>query len=231
MAENISLNERADALERKMSQYSDPVIPAQEIRVTTSEEVFRTHGSFFRSAGFKELDWEVHRYRRDVSEIVWKMDIDPASWMETKNVDYLRDSSRDTCAILTTPILVGIFEQPHNSIVAGVMEQSNRNSCARLNVESGGNLSLLGSTQSEPIYILYSTNWDQQPLTPCSTHENIKNSKPTQTSHDRISDSKGPVTVYKNALIQTCIMSYGVNWSLTSASPHISFKPESKGTT
>lgn len=48
---------------------------AKEIRVTTSEEVFRNHRMFFHNAGFKEIDWKVHRYRQGISEIIWKMDL------------------------------------------------------------------------------------------------------------------------------------------------------------
>src|SRR5262249_15413020 len=48
---------------------------ARTMRVTTSEEVFRNHGAFFRAAGFKAIDWQIHRYRRGVSEIVWQIDV------------------------------------------------------------------------------------------------------------------------------------------------------------
>jgi hypothetical protein len=51
---------------------------AQEIRVTTSEEVFREHAPFFRAAGFEVIDWQVHRYRRGISEIIWKLEINPS---------------------------------------------------------------------------------------------------------------------------------------------------------
>lgn len=46
---------------------------AHLIRVTTSEEVLRNHGAFFRAAGFEAVDWRVHRYRRGRSEILWQM--------------------------------------------------------------------------------------------------------------------------------------------------------------
>ena len=51
---------------------------AKTIRVTTSEEVLRTHGDFFRTAGFRPMDWQVHRYRRGVSEVCWQLDEIPA---------------------------------------------------------------------------------------------------------------------------------------------------------
>lgn len=53
---------------------------AREVRVTTSEEIFHKHAAFFRAAGFRPVDWEVHRYRPDVSEILWMMVIDPQLW-------------------------------------------------------------------------------------------------------------------------------------------------------
>lgn len=53
---------------------------AREIRVTTSEEVFYSHGHFFRAAGFTAIDWKVHKYRRNASEILWKMDVDAVIW-------------------------------------------------------------------------------------------------------------------------------------------------------
>ena len=56
---------------------------AREIRVTTSEEVFRDHASFFRTAGFKMIDWQVHRYRHNVSELFWKMEVDSALYRLT----------------------------------------------------------------------------------------------------------------------------------------------------
>jgi ribosomal protein S18 acetylase RimI-like enzyme len=57
---------------------------AQEIRVTTSEEVFYRHASFFRAIGFSVVDWQVHRYRHDVSELVWKLEVEPAMWRSKK---------------------------------------------------------------------------------------------------------------------------------------------------
>lgn len=48
-----------------------------KIRVTTSEEVFRQHGSFFRNAGFSVIDWQVSRYRKNTSELLWKLDMQP----------------------------------------------------------------------------------------------------------------------------------------------------------
>ncbi|MGE0827263.1 MAG: GNAT family N-acetyltransferase [Candidatus Binatia bacterium] len=50
---------------------------AQEIRVTTGEEVFREHGAFFRAAGFEVIDWQVHRYRHGVSELLWRLKVEP----------------------------------------------------------------------------------------------------------------------------------------------------------
>lgn len=49
---------------------------AREIRVTTGEEVFGNHGPFFLAAGFEVIDWQVNRYRRGVSELVWKLEVD-----------------------------------------------------------------------------------------------------------------------------------------------------------
>jgi len=48
---------------------------ARTITVTTGEEVFRDHAAFFGSAGFRPMDWRVHRYRRGVSEISWALDV------------------------------------------------------------------------------------------------------------------------------------------------------------
>ncbi|MBI4470503.1 MAG: GNAT family N-acetyltransferase [Acidobacteria bacterium] len=48
---------------------------AREIRVTTGEEIFCEHSSFFFGVGFRPIDWQVHRYRRGSSEILWKLDI------------------------------------------------------------------------------------------------------------------------------------------------------------
>ena len=57
---------------------------AQEIRVTTSEEVFRSHGPFFRAIGFNVIGWQVNRYRRNVSELLWKLEVDPIMWRSRK---------------------------------------------------------------------------------------------------------------------------------------------------
>jgi hypothetical protein len=53
---------------------------ACEIRVTTDEQVFRDHGSFFCASGFEVIDWQVNRYRRGASELLWKLDVDPNLW-------------------------------------------------------------------------------------------------------------------------------------------------------
>jgi len=53
---------------------------AREIRVTTSEEVFHSHGPFFRALGFNVIDSQVNRYRRHVSELLWKLEVDPIAW-------------------------------------------------------------------------------------------------------------------------------------------------------
>lgn len=53
---------------------------AREIRVTTDEQVFRDHGSFFCAGGFEVIDWQVNRYRRGASELLWKLDVDPDLW-------------------------------------------------------------------------------------------------------------------------------------------------------
>ncbi len=58
---------------------------ANEIRVTTGEEVFREHASFFRSFGFEAIDWHVNRYRRGVSELLWSMKVDRHSWHVNDN--------------------------------------------------------------------------------------------------------------------------------------------------
>jgi hypothetical protein len=47
---------------------------AKEILVTTSEDVFRSHGSFFGAVGFEVFDWQPHRYRYGTSELIWRMD-------------------------------------------------------------------------------------------------------------------------------------------------------------
>lgn len=57
---------------------------AREIRVTTSEEVFHSHGPFFRAIGFSVIDWQVHRYRHNLSELLWKLDVDPIMWHSRK---------------------------------------------------------------------------------------------------------------------------------------------------
>ena len=49
---------------------------AREVRVTTGEETFRNHAHFFRALSFQEIDWKVHRYRRGVSEIIWRLQVD-----------------------------------------------------------------------------------------------------------------------------------------------------------
>ncbi len=49
---------------------------AREIWLTTGEEVYRRHAPFFSAAGFKVVDWQARRYRRDVSEVVWRLDVD-----------------------------------------------------------------------------------------------------------------------------------------------------------
>jgi len=48
---------------------------AREIRVTTGEEVYRGHAAFFKTMGFKAVNWQVHRYRRNISEILWSLEI------------------------------------------------------------------------------------------------------------------------------------------------------------
>ena len=53
---------------------------AREIRVTTGEDVYRNHALFFLAAGFKVIDWQVNRYRRGVSELLLKFEVDPALW-------------------------------------------------------------------------------------------------------------------------------------------------------
>ncbi len=53
---------------------------AREIRVTTDEQVFRDHGSFFLVGGFEVIDWQVNRYRRGTSELLWRMKVNSDSW-------------------------------------------------------------------------------------------------------------------------------------------------------
>jgi len=48
---------------------------AREIRVTTSEEVYDRHAPFFSSAGFEAVDWQVNRYRRGSSEVLWRKNV------------------------------------------------------------------------------------------------------------------------------------------------------------
>ncbi len=59
---------------------------AHEIRLTTSEEVFRGHASFFGILGFRVIDWQVNRYRRGVSELLWNLKVDPDSPEFEKNL-------------------------------------------------------------------------------------------------------------------------------------------------
>lgn len=49
---------------------------AREIHVTTGEEVFRDHAEFFRASGFSLVDWQLNRYRKGTSELIWKMTAD-----------------------------------------------------------------------------------------------------------------------------------------------------------
>lgn len=49
---------------------------AQAIHVTTDEEVFRNYGNFFRRSGFALLDWQLNRYRRGNSELIWKIKVE-----------------------------------------------------------------------------------------------------------------------------------------------------------
>ena len=48
---------------------------ARSIVVTSGEEVFYAHKPFFLAAGFRVIDWQLHRYRRGVSEIIWRLEI------------------------------------------------------------------------------------------------------------------------------------------------------------
>lgn len=48
---------------------------ASRIRVTTSETVFRKHSPFFYAAGFAPLDWQVNRYLRGKSEVIWELNL------------------------------------------------------------------------------------------------------------------------------------------------------------
>lgn len=50
---------------------------AREIYVTTSEKVYYDHAPFFLNAGFEVIDWQLHRYQRGVSEIIWRLDVNP----------------------------------------------------------------------------------------------------------------------------------------------------------
>lgn len=52
---------------------------AKEIKVTTGEDVYRYHAHFFRAFGFRTVDWKVHKYRHGVSEILWKLEVNPES--------------------------------------------------------------------------------------------------------------------------------------------------------
>jgi|GEM_PF-5551387 len=61
---------------------------AQEIHVTTDEEVFRNHAEFFRASGFKLIDWQLNRYRKGASELVWKI-------MVSNEADYLGNVGHD----------------------------------------------------------------------------------------------------------------------------------------
>jgi GNAT superfamily N-acetyltransferase len=70
---------------------------AKEIRVTTSEEVFRQYGCFFSRAGFYVVDWQVNRYRKNSSELLWKRDLEPYRCETDWAVDSL--ASARTCSI------------------------------------------------------------------------------------------------------------------------------------
>jgi hypothetical protein len=46
---------------------------AEEIHVTTNERVFRDYGEFFYNSGFRLADWNLNRYQKGTSELIWKM--------------------------------------------------------------------------------------------------------------------------------------------------------------
>jgi len=77
---------------------------AREIRVTTSEEVFRGHKLFFRAIGFRPIDHQVNRYRRNVSEILWKLDVDPVRWRHCKRCSVVPQHSIEVFGASSTPV-------------------------------------------------------------------------------------------------------------------------------
>lgn len=72
---------------------------AKEILVTTSEDVFRSHGNFFGAAGFEVFDWQPHRYRYGTSELIWRMDLNSSKchqkWVRSNYTDGLVRSRAD----------------------------------------------------------------------------------------------------------------------------------------
>ena len=74
---------------------------SQEIHVTTSEEVFRNHASFFHAVGFREIDWQVGRYRRGVSELLWNFENESINYFKkrTSYVPHKSDTSQTTFGI------------------------------------------------------------------------------------------------------------------------------------
>jgi GNAT superfamily N-acetyltransferase len=46
-----------------------------KIYATVGVPVFREYGHFFCNFGFKVIDWEVNRYRRGKSELIWELDL------------------------------------------------------------------------------------------------------------------------------------------------------------
>ncbi len=61
---------------------------AREIRVTTNEEVFKNHASFFEDGGFKVIDWQVNRYQPGTSELLWKLRVDQGPWQLGEHASY-----------------------------------------------------------------------------------------------------------------------------------------------
>lgn len=85
---------------------------AREIRVTTSEETYRSHGTFFYSFGFRVVDWQVHRYRRNASELLWKLDGDTMKGLSKKGASSFPEHKLDTQKALNHDTPAAAIENP-----------------------------------------------------------------------------------------------------------------------
>jgi hypothetical protein len=71
---------------------------ASTIHVTTSEAVYRSDGQFFAALGFRSTDWNVGRYVRGSSEVVWNFDPEML-WLVRQKMIAERDSLTEACDI------------------------------------------------------------------------------------------------------------------------------------